>query len=99
MPTKINQEAFAGMLRENVAWLRSQKRTLERDHTIEVLECLVREKYMPERSTRTMARMMASSHARVVEASCATPSLRRMGISGVGVRRMIVCAGCNREKT
>lgn len=42
MASKLNWDAWARLLEEDVAWLREQPRTLERDHAVQVLEHLAK---------------------------------------------------------
>ena len=42
MGTTLNKRGYNQLLEENVVWLKKQTMTLERDHTIMVLEHLIK---------------------------------------------------------
>ena len=40
---KLNYKAMIELLEQDVRWVKKQKRTLERDHVIAILEYLIKE--------------------------------------------------------
>ncbi len=45
MAMKLNREAYERLIAEDIAWLESMPRTLERDHVIEIVKSSPRFQY------------------------------------------------------
>jgi len=43
MSMVVNTEAYRKLIREDIAWLETMPRTLERDHIVQVLEFQIRD--------------------------------------------------------
>lgn len=48
MPTRLNRWAYQKLIDENIAWLKTMPRTLERDHILMILDKAVEYEYGPE---------------------------------------------------
>lgn len=47
MPTKLNRDAYAQLVAEDIAWLRKQPRSLEREHILLILQGSIKDEYGP----------------------------------------------------